>query len=251
MLGTIALAAAAAAFIIGGGRLVSASYIPPKNADLVNWVTNFDTLITANPATYGLVAGDATAIHNAVQPFLDAYALGGGTYHDPVSPTTRTPVTVAAMQNAKTAMLAVIRPYAQQIAINPGVTSDDKIALGLNPRQNTPVPISAPTSYPGLQIIGAQPLNITLKYQDSAMGTGKAKAPGAIQLQIFAKTSETAITDPTALPLIQIATKAPFNIAWGSGDGGKQAYIAARYITRRGLTGPWSPIISMTVPMAP
>ena len=37
-------------------------YIPARNANLIAWAANFSTLITASPGTYGLLAGDATAI---------------------------------------------------------------------------------------------------------------------------------------------------------------------------------------------
>ena len=35
-------------------------FIPTRDAELDTWLLNFKTLIAANPANYGLVAGDAT-----------------------------------------------------------------------------------------------------------------------------------------------------------------------------------------------
>ena len=50
-----------------------APYIPVKDADLANWLDNFSALITASPATYGLVAGDAVAIAAQVAAWDAAY----------------------------------------------------------------------------------------------------------------------------------------------------------------------------------
>jgi hypothetical protein len=230
--------------------LVSPNYVPSRDADLLAWADNFNALITADPARYGLVAGDAVAIDNAVTPFDDAYALGGGTYHSPVNPATKTVVTTQAKNDAKTAMLAIIRPYAQQIAISPGVSSDDKIALGLNARTNTPTPIPTPTSFPLISLRGLTPLGVTLQWQDSALGTGKRKPDGALQADVRAGTSTTVVTDPSSLPLIGLFTKSPFGLAFDSVDGGKTLYYCARWVTRTGKFGPWSVIGATTVPIA-
>jgi hypothetical protein len=44
-----------------------------------------------------------------------------------------------------------------------------------------------------------------------------------------------------------LATKNPVGINFVAGDVGKVCYYAARWITRRGLVGPWSNIVSFTV----
>lgn len=230
--------------------LSSPNYIPPRDADCVAWADNFRDLTTASPATYGLTSGDAIAIANVVNAFDAAYAVGGGTYHTPVNPATKTVVTTQAKADAKTAMLLIIRPYAQQIAISPGVSSDDKIALGLNARTNTPTPIPTPTSFPLISIRGLTPLGVTLQWQDSAMGTGKAKAPGAMQADIRAMTSNTVISDPSAITFNGLYTKSPFALNFDSADGGKTLYFAGRWVTRTGKFGPWSVIGATTVPIA-
>ena len=40
---------------------MAGSYLPTREPELRDWVVNFSNLITAAPATYGLVAADATA----------------------------------------------------------------------------------------------------------------------------------------------------------------------------------------------
>lgn len=218
-----------------------APYIPAKDALFAAWIDNFSTLITASPPTYGLVAGDATAIATVTAAWDVAYALV-------TSPTTKTAATVSQKDTAKITALGTIRPYSQNIALNAGVASMDKIALGLNPRTSTPLPITAPTTYPVLSVVQALSLQHIIRYRDSiASPSVKSKPYGVTGCLLFGTASATAITDPTLLMFLQQATKSPLMQGWASGSAGQKAYYAARWVTRKGLLGPWSPIVSFTI----
>lgn len=218
-----------------------APYIPTKEAQLNTWLANFSTLITASPGTYGLMASDATAIAAAVAAWTAAYNLI-------VSPSTKTAATVSAKNSQRVMVLATVRPYAQTISLNPGVTSGNKIALGLNPRTSTPVPITTPTTYPILSAQSTSTAGTIMRYRDSvASPSVKAKPYGVTGVQIFGMASATPVTDPSTLPLVETATKSPLVVALGSGSAGKTGYFVARWITRKGLIGPYGPIISYVV----
>ena len=164
------------------------SYIPAKEANLNSWLLNFSALLTAAPSTYGLSPTDATNVAADVSAWTAAYS--------PIlSPSTKTAAAVSAKNSAKVSILAQIRPYAQNISLNAGVTTSAKTAIGVNPRTSVPVPI----------------------------------------------------TDPTLLNFIESATKSPLTATMGSGSAGTTVYFAARWQTRKGLVGPWSPIISYVV----
>lgn len=218
-----------------------APYIPAKDAQLDAWANNFSTLITAGPGTYGLLAADAVAIAALFTTWHAAYNVAK-------SPSTRTPTTVQAKNIARANLLATCRPYAQTVANNAGVSSANKIALGVNPRTNPPAPIAAPTTNPNLTIVSASTLTQVIRSRDSmAAPSVKAKPAGAVALQLYGTASATPVTDPTALKFLGLQTKTPFQVSWTSGDAGKQAYYAARWVTRTGLVGPWSSIVSFTV----
>jgi hypothetical protein len=224
-----------------------APYIPNRDADALAWAQNFRDQIVASPSTYGLVSGDGTVIAAAVDAFEDAYALGGGSYHTPVNPATKTPTTTQAKVDAKTAMLLIVRPYAQQISQNAGVDASDKTAVGVNPRTSTPTPVPTPTSVPILGVRAAITGQTTLQYRDSAAVAGKAKPAGSIACDVYAKTSATPISDPNALTFVGTFTKSPFAINWAPTDSGKTAYIAARWKTRTGKVGAFSDVINNVV----
>lgn len=220
--------------------MAAAPYVPPRDTDFATWADNFATLITANPTLYGL---DSTAAA-AIQAENDAFQLA---YTAAVNPGTRTPVTVAAKDSARITCQALMRVYASQIRINPGVTNSDKIDLGLNLPNPIPSPIPAPTSFPVLDLIQASPLVHQFKYQDSVLGVGKQKAPGAIRMELRALAGTVPATDPEVMITIANPTKSPFQIQWDAGDAGKLATYAGRWVTRRGLTGPWSALQSFTI----
>ena len=216
-------------------------YIPSRNANFVAWLANFSTLITASPGTYGLVAGDATAIAAQNTAIAAGYALI-------TSPSTKTAATVAAFNTEKVNALALVRPYAVTISLNAGVSSANKTALGVNPRTSVPTPITTPTTAPTLTAQSTSTAGTILRYRDSTSSPSvKSKPYGVTSLQLYAMTSATAITDPATLPYIGPVTKSPYTLSLGSGAAGKIAYIAGRWVTRKGLVGPWSSIISYVV----
>lgn len=220
--------------------MAAAPYVPPKDADFANWADNFATLITASPSTYGLDSIAAAAI----QAENDAFQLA---FTAATNPGTRTPVTVAAKDSARITCQALMRVYASQIRLNPGVTNSDKIDLGLNLPNPIPSPIPAPTSFPVLNLVQAAYLTHQFKYQDSILAVGKAKAPGSVQMELRANVGAVAGTDPETFITKQWATKSPFLVQWDAGDAGKLATYAARWVTRRGLVGPWSALNTFTI----
>ncbi len=218
-----------------------APYIPTKDSLFDTWFANFSTLITALPGTYGLTAADATAIAAVFTAWHTAYLLV-------TSPTTKTATTVSAKNVQRITSLATIRPYAQTIVLNAGVLPANKIALGLNPRTSVPLPITVPTTYPAIQVISALPLQHIIRYRDQlASPTVKSKPYGVLQMQLYGETSATVVTDPTTLNFLNTQTKTPFAVSWPSGARGLTAYYAARWVTRKGLLGPWSPIVPFVV----
>lgn len=222
---------------------MATSYIPPKDTDLGDWADNFSALITALPATYGLLAGDATAIAAVVDPFLAALAVA-------TTPSTRTKVTVAAKDDAKFAMLSVVRTYAQRVVTNPGVDPADKVALGLNLHGTPPTPIPPPVTIPLISLLGATPLNFTLRYADEMTPDKRAKPQGVTRLDLFLTVDTTPKTDPTKALYYSGFTKQPAFVEFAPLDAGKVATLWGRWATRKGDVGPWSAPVSQIIPSA-
>jgi hypothetical protein len=221
------------------------TYIPAKDADFNNWFSNFKTLIAASPTTYGLVAGDATAITAQWTAWSAAYTAA-------TDPSTRTTPTVAAKTAARAAAEAVIRPYAVSISQNAGVTDEDKAAVGVTIRKTVPTPVPPPTTTPALVLVAGGHLFHQLRYYDTSTPTTKAKPAGAIGIEIWRSVGTVAATDPSQATYIGTWTKSPNVSSFAPGDVGKVATYWARWSTRGGAggqsqTGPWSPSLTLAV----
>ena len=212
-------------------------YIPPTDADFALWLANFDSLLTAAPATFGLTAPDAAAVAAVALAFALAYPISQ-------DPTTRTPVTIAAKDTARANAEVVVRPFAVQVSLNNGVTAMDKTALGVTVRSLVPTPIPAPITAPELGIIALIPLQGTFSYKESG-GTGKAKPFGSTGVQLAAAIQATHTADPADATLGTTVTKSPFRMAFNGPDAGQKLSLFARFVTSSGpggavQYGPWS-----------
>mgnify|MGYP003510646830 FL=1 len=221
------------------------SYIPAQDAGFNNWLLNFSSLLTAAPTTYGLTAPDAIIVAASVALWSPAYAAA-------INPATRTAPTVAQKDAQRAATEATVRPYAQRISRNAAVDPLDKVAIGVNLPNSTPVPIPVPTTFPQLSFDMATPLRHVLRYQDSGLGTGKAKPFGAIALEVWRAVGTAPAVDPSACTYYGNFTKAPLAVDFDAGQVGKIATYFARWVTRSGsggkaFTGPWSPALTASI----
>lgn len=210
------------------------NYLPQPLADFSAFVVNFAALITAAPATYGLVAGDATAIQTSVDAFSDAYLTS-------TTPSTRTKVTVQATVDARNATVQVVRSYGRLILANAGVADADKVALGLHLRDAVNTPIPAPSTAPVINVIGASPGVLTCTSRDAMSAPNvKAKPFGATQLLLYVAFGTVAPVTPAATPFRGAFTKTPFALDTTAGTPGQTAFIYGRWTNQKGELGPWS-----------
>lgn len=212
-------------------------YIPTTDADLLTWATNFDAVITANPTDYGLIAGQATAF----DVLRDAYAAALTLATDPA---TRTSVTVAAKDAAKAAMVTNARQLARVALAFPTVTPGDLTAAGLIVRNTVPTPIPAPTTVPLVSFLASIGKTITLDFADELTPSKKYKPFGVTGLQLFLKTGAVAPASPDDCQLIQTLGRWPARIDLSTLAAGTVCHFIGRWVTRRGLTGPQSAVVS-------
>lgn len=220
------------------------SYLPSTDSGLAAWLLNFATLITAAPATFGLIAGDAVAITGVQTAFAAALVTA-------TDPSTRTSATIAAKDAAKASALAVVRPYAVQISLDAGVSNENKVAVGVTVRSTTPTPIPAPVVAPVIALQSAIPLVQTLQIRPVG-SSSKAKPAGAISIEIARSVGTVAATDPAQLEIVGQYGKTPLTQNFQSGDVGKLVTYAARYRTRSGpggvsQAGPWSAVVTFAI----
>lgn len=158
----------------------STNFLPSREADLVTWSNNFNTKIVAAPTTYGLTAAQATAytvLHNA---WISTYQIAN-------NPSTRTPTSITAKNQAKVNLidgLGGIRPLARIVQAAPAVTPTQKQELGLTVRDADPTPIPPPTVAPEIDFMltGTRTIRIRL-HNDTTLS--KRKPDGVKGATVF------------------------------------------------------------------
>ena len=215
-------------------------YISSKDADLLAWSANFNTLVTATPTAYGLTAPQATA-YDALH---DLYAAA---YSTAVNPSTRTKPAVAAKDTAKFNLIANARLLAMIVQSFPTITPEQLADLGLTVRDTTPTPIPTPTTTPLLSVVAATNLSHVVRYADELTPASRKKPFGAIALQLWSFVGETPPVGPDACSFVANHKKNPVYVEYGEAESGLLATYYARWVTRTGLAGPWSLAMSMTV----
>jgi hypothetical protein len=87
----------------------------------------------------------------------------------------------------------------------------------------------------------------TLRFADANTPASRKKPFGAIGLQVFRNIGIAPVTDPNAAVFYGVASRQPFAVNFIAADNGKVCTYFGRWITLRGLVGPWSPPVSMTI----
>lgn len=218
----------------------SEPYMSRTDAGFRDWLTNFSTLLSSNPSRYGVTAADAAVI------------AGHQAAYDPLyvacqSAATRTTQIVQQKDAAKASAMGSCQVYAMIIKKNEGVTDDDKVALGLHVDDNTRTPIPAPSSAPILMLQGAFSGEHQLRYADENTPASRAKPHGVMQIQINRTIETGANPDPNDSEFVGLYTKQPILIAQNPTNVGLTATYFGRWVTRTGLTGPWSLPVGMTI----
>lgn len=248
MLTALIVIAASLLFLIGLSIAIGipffpamGDWVPAQDQALDAFATNFDTIITANPTDYGLVAGDATAFNTLRLAFTNGLAAA-------TNPSTRTPATVAAKDTARNAMVALLREDARIAQAYPAITNELLSEAGLPIRDAIPSPIPAPVSSPILSMMQTASLQHTLRFRDSVLSNPRSKPPGAIAMQLYVKTTAGAPTQLSDCRFVGQFSRMPAVVDYDGADAGDLAQYIAVWVTARGLQGPLSAVFSATIP---
>lgn len=215
-------------------------YIPAREADLLNWSDNFNTIISTGYADYGLSAGQATAYDTLNTAFATAYALA-------INPSTRTPATVAAKDTEKSTLIATARQYAQIARKYPGITNELLSEAGLTVPDPIPSPIPTPTTKPVISLIQSNSLEQVIRYRDSVLSNPRSRPPGTIGMQVFVKVGATPPATTADCKYKGLYTRMPATVSFEPADAGETAWYLCQWVTAKGLVGPTSDSFSATV----
>lgn len=215
-------------------------YLPTREGDLSLWTANFATLTTADPAIYGLTAGQALQYATLDTIWQNALAAAS-------DPSTRTAPAVAAKDAAKANVKAYSRQLGAVVQAYPSITPDLIGDLGLTVRSTGRTPVPPPLTYPLVSILSSAGHAAILALADQNTPNARRRPMGVIGAQVFVSFSTTPPTGVDQMTFLGIQTRYPQNWDAGTSNIGKMAWYVARWINRRGETGPISTAASTII----
>jgi hypothetical protein len=217
------------------------AFIPSREAQLLAFANNFNEHIVASPTVYGLTAAQAAGYTVTFEAFQSAYGVVQ-------NPETRTKSKVAAKNNAKKDLIAATRELARIVQATPGLTDEQKIDLGLKPRDIEPTPVPPPQWPPVLTVAATMGQRVTLRLRDLKNQDKRAKPVGVSGAAVFSYVGETAPVDinewkferNTSLTTLQV--EFPPTIAAGT-----KVWFTAFWFNPRKQSGPAAAPVGTTI----
>ena len=116
-------------------------------------------------------------------------------------------------------------------------------------RDPVPSPISAPTSVPIITLLDSSSLTLVLRTKDSVLTNPRSKPSGVIGMQLYGVVGPTSVPSSIdELKHLGMFSRMPATVTFPGGSGGKLCYVAAYWVTAKGLAGPVSDIVNFTIP---
>jgi hypothetical protein len=215
-------------------------YMPRGDQPFLLWVQNFAERIHQNWSMYGLGKPDAESIWGHYQAY--AQILPKSKF-----PTTRNSGVVAQKDAVKAAARATCRVYAMIIKADKSIDNQAKLDLGLRISDRTPTPIPAPATAPILQISGMFSGEHQITFRDEMTPDSKRRPPGAAQLELYVHVGPSATVDYNKAKFVGAYGRGPILHTFEPAEVNLVATYFAKWRTQRGLVGPWSQPVCMTV----
>jgi hypothetical protein len=92
--------------------------------------------------------------------------------------------------------------------------------------------------------------SLTLMYSDVATPTRKARPFGVQGCEVYVAVADNPPTNPKEYRFVAFCTRTPKLIKFKSDKSGQTANFLLGWVNIKGETGPWSQVISSTIPAA-
>ncbi|MCA9083482.1 MAG: hypothetical protein KDA81_05480 [Planctomycetaceae bacterium] len=141
-----------------------------------------------------------------------------------------------------------LRTVVRLIQADPNVTDQARLAAGIRPHKTTRTPVPPPATAPVGSVIASEQLTHTLYFSDAATPTKRARPSGVAGCEVYVCIADEAPADPNKFRMVRFSTRTPETIRFDAADGGRTAHYLLRWMNGKGETGPWSQIVSATIP---
>lgn len=203
--------------------------LPQRDSELRAWAANFAAHLQADAPRFGISADDAAAFALLSQSYALALAAA-------LEPDTRTRPRVAAKNSARAALRAGARKLWRIVSAHPGLTSSDRVALGLTPPGRHAKPAGPPVTRP---MVLVDPRGRVRLVDHDAPGR-RRKPPGVIGALLFTRIDGAAPQGAQDAQFAALATRDRCTLALSPQDRSRTLWVLAQWVNSRGETGPLS-----------
>lgn len=218
----------------------STDFVPGREADLVDFLTNFSTRAAAEAVAIGLTSAQCTAFQTQVDAFIAAWEITR--YRS-----TRSGSAVIVKNEAKVAVVKSLRQLAGIVQKHPGTTNEQRDLLGLTVpavRQRRPVPTSIPVVEQKGSVNGN---TVTIHFHDTG-STRRALPNDVASAQVFTHVGATPPTDPKDWFFMGVTTRPTVEVPFDADlPMGTKAWVCVAWANERGQPGQSSPAFGVTL----
>lgn len=219
--------------------------IPPRDEDFNSFQSNLITQVTANAATWQILAAVVTSLTG----FQTLWAAAWANYIDE---TKRTKIVTQAKNTARKNYETELRKFIQKwIYENETMTPADIVACGLKPRDTTRTPVPKPDTVPVAEfsLMSGHRLKARITQEPDAEGVSKrAKPKGVASIEMVYKLGPEGIVPPEECDKQHFSTKPIFEIQFAIQEAGTRLMGYVRWVNTKGEPGPWSEIFTAVIP---
>lgn len=217
-----------------------ATYLPSKEADLFNWLANFEGLVTADFAQYGITQPQSLSLTGLFDNYRAAYETA-------IEPSTRTRPAVAAKNTSRDALVLEVRRLVSIIDGQANVSDAQRLALGLKVRDIESTPVPRPATAPMIEIVSTVGNTATIRLFDS---NGRRRKPdGVIGATVFSFVGANAPSEESAWKFEGNLSKTTEVVAFAQSlPPGTKVWFTAFWYNRRAESGPPATPVSTNLP---
>lgn len=214
------------------------SYLPNRDADLLDWSLAASALITATPTAFGLTALIATGFSTATTDFQTSLAACAKGVRNAAAVTTKNEKKQALKENIR-AWVAIVDGTAT-------VTDAQRQELGLTVRSG-PTPVPPPATEPVLQVKQVNGRTVTIRLRQQLTGSLRGKPGNSVGAIIYSFVGAAPPVGTDGWKVEGQTGKTVFNVSFdGSLAPGTTVWLTAQWIGTRLETGPASAPVGVT-----
>jgi hypothetical protein len=221
---------------------------PTKDAELIPFTTNWETRITATPATWNFTASDASAY----AALSDSYLAAQSAYADAVAAGIRNKSLLEARNTAKDALLAKGREMYALVQNSSTISDANKALLNVKIKKTAPSPSPIPATAPKLTIGVVRGTSVDVFVQDASVEAKRRRLPLTEGAAIVSFIGDEPPADPADFVLQGVTGKTKFTVNFPAETSpGTKVWLAAYWFNGAKKSGPtcmpqWTRLQGMT-----